>query len=79
MFLKKMETADTLLTKPNHRSGLDNGVVNKRHYCQDSGNNWYYDNGDFWFYDDIVVPAGSSVEMVDVMRTNLNIGEVGLD
>ena len=50
-----VETADTLLPKPNPRSGLDISVVNKMHYYQDGRDNWYYDNGEFWFYDDIVV------------------------
>jgi len=29
-------TSDSLLTKPNSRSGLDKGIVNKMHYCQDT-------------------------------------------
>jgi len=74
-----VETADTLLIKPNPRIGLDNDVVNKMHYYQDSRNNGYYDNGDFWFYDDVVIPAESSVEMVDAIRVNLNNEEVGSD
>jgi len=41
-------TSDPLLTKPNPRSGLDNGDVNKMHYYQDSRNNWYYDHGDIF-------------------------------
>jgi hypothetical protein len=65
-------SSETLLTKPNPRSGLDTGAVNKMHYYQDSRNNWFYDNGDFWFYDDIVVPADSTVEEVDAIRASLN-------
>jgi hypothetical protein len=40
LVLKENEimTSDPLLTKPNHRNGLDNGVVNKMHYYQDSRN-----------------------------------------
>lgn len=67
-----VQSNDTLLTKPNSRSGLDIGVVNKMHYYQDGRSNWYYDNGNFWFYDDIVIPADSSIEEVYAMRESLN-------
>jgi len=60
------------------RSGLDNGVMNKMHYYQDSRNEWFYSDGGIWYYDDIAVPTNTKLEMVDEMRENLNHEDAGL-
>jgi len=67
-----VQSDDTLLTKPNRRSGLHIGVLNKMHYYQDGRKNWFYDNGNFWFYDDIADSANSTIEEVDAIRASLN-------
>ena len=76
---KGIMTSDPLLTKPNPMSGLDNDVVNKMHYYQDSRNEWFYSDGGVWYYDDIPVPANIEPELVDEMRANLNHEDAGLD
>lgn len=40
----EIHSANTLLTKPSTKSGLDKGVVNMTHYYQDNKNNWYYND-----------------------------------
>jgi len=72
-------TSNHLLTKPNPRSGLDNGAVNKMHYYQDSSDEWFYSDGDFWYYDDSVVPAKTERALVDEIRSNQNDEDVGLE
>jgi len=74
LVLKENEimSSDPLLTKPNPRSGLDNGVVNKMHYFQDIENEWFYSDGDMWYYDDIVDPAQTERAMVEEIRANRN-------
>ena len=72
-------TFDPLLTKPNSRSGLDNGAVSKMHYYQDSGAEWFYSDGDNWFYDYIVVSAHTERDLVLELRANRNNEDVGLN
>jgi len=74
LVLKENEivTSDPLLTKPNPRSGLDNGAVNKMHYHQDSEKEWFYSDGDMWYYDDIAVPTQTKRAMVEEIRANQN-------
>jgi len=81
LVLKENEiiTFESLLTKPNPRSGLDNGDVNKMHYYQDSSDKWFYSDGDIWYYDDIVVPAQTERALVEEMRENQNNEDVGLN